>query len=286
MFRDLLFSIAIAAISLSTLGLTAAPVQPFDSSPGSQIRANSPDDTSPTPEEILLAAGVILTPQAMQGVLEDAERPVELRYWAAIALGRTGEPGALEPLAVALGAEDPDLRHGAVVGLGELRNGAEALAPALYDLEAGIRAAAVQSLGRLAGPAARRLLIEKLRDADEPRDEIRLTAAFELGRLGGREVEPALRGALDDGSAQIRTAAALGLARRGIDAAMSVLVEAALDPLTEEWLRVDAIAAVERMSGESFDYVKPYSAPTTAAERAAALVSIDSWWNAHRDLYR
>lgn len=286
-----IYWVVLASTLLSTVGLAAAPPQAGSDSQLPPTRAlsslaNSPDDTSPTPEKMLLAAGVKLTIPAMTDVLGDPSRPAEIRYWAAIALGRSGDSAARPALTTALESQDPDIRYGAVMGLGELGKGVGVLAAALDDPEAGIRAAVVQALGRVGDSEAQRLLVHKLLDPEERHDEIRMNAAFELGRLQTRITRQALRLALDDGSAEVRAAAALGLAHNGIRAAVPTLVAVALDPLTEEWLRVDAITTLEKMCGESFRYIKPYAAPTTPQERAAALASIEEWWASHQSSYR
>jgi len=291
MQRKFVLLVIASMIAAVTAALVAVPRHTDAEEPRTFTLANSPDDSSPSPEEILREAGVELTIPALSEVVTDAGQPAELRYWAAIALGRTGDSAALQPLVAILGATDANVRYGAVAGLGELGPTARgpavgALAPALHDVEAGVRAAAVQALGRIGGNEALSLLVQKLEDLSEPAAEIRMNAAFQLGRLEMRAARPPLRHALDDGAAGVRVAAALGLARMGNRSAVPALVEAALDPMTEEWLRVDAIEALEDLSGEAFQYVKPYSAPTTPQERAAALESIEAWWSANQGRYQ
>jgi HEAT repeat protein len=250
---------------------------------GANSEANSSEDVHPSPEEILQEAGVPLDTGALAGLVLNEGAEVELRYWAAIALGRSREAAALPTLVEALKTAEPDVRYGAVLGIAELgaQENVPLLAPALQDASAGVRIAAVNAIGRLGGQEAAALLAGKLLEAAEAEIEVRLAAATALGWQGDPGAVPALEQTLGDGSAKLRAAAAISLAELGASSAVPALVSTALDPMIEEWQRVDAIGALEKLVGQSFNYTKPNSAPTTEAERRAALNRINNWWQAN-----
>jgi HEAT repeat protein len=242
---------------------------------------------SPTPEEILRTAGIEVTIPAMSAVVRNDKADLQLRYWAAIALGRTGDKQILPVLAAALNTHHSDLRYGAVVGMKELAapDSVMYLRTALKDKDEGVRSVAVQALGRIGTEEAMIALSGKIQDRSEPVADIRMNAAVQLGRLKNPAASRALIAALKDEVIQVRVAAAAALADLGDTAGVSVLTMAVLAPQTEEWLRVDAIQALEKLTGQKFGYVKPYNAPTTAEERAVALQKIQQWWQANQANY-
>jgi HEAT repeat protein len=147
--------------------------------------------------------------------------------------------------------EDPGVRADAAFLLGQLggRPGpfASESVPILrellrHDPDAGVRSAAVASLGHLrAGDA----LAEVLEAVDDPEADVRVCAAFALGRVDAPcAVEGLVRLACDQ-DAEVRSWAALGLGMQGAasEAAMSALESLAQDrdpDVREEaldWLR-------------------------------------------------
>jgi HEAT repeat protein len=131
------------------------------------------------------------------------------------ALGVCGER-AVPVLVQALGHADRTVRRMASAALTQLSPRPEdvpALAAALKDEDAGVRANAAQCLGRLgraAGPAAGALM-GLLQDADA---NVRLSAARALGTLGepARATVTALRALRRDRQEDVRRAAAQAVA--------------------------------------------------------------------------
>lgn len=60
--------------------------------------------------------------EPLRALLADAEAPVSVRWRAALILGATGDPRALEPLVAALNDPQSDVRNCAVMALCELRH--------------------------------------------------------------------------------------------------------------------------------------------------------------------
>lgn len=132
-------------------------------------------------------------------------------------LARQPDARAVEPLIVALGAEPPEIREAAARTLGAIGAAlggariAAALTAALNDADWGTRQSAAEMLLQLdaeAAPAAERLLLDDLADADA---EIRLGAACSLAVLGDARALDPLVGLLAHGSDQVAESAAYGL---------------------------------------------------------------------------
>jgi HEAT repeat protein len=142
------------------------------------------------------------------------EKDVAVRVGAAAALGRIGDPRAVEPLfAVARDRNSPEpYRQAAVVALGKIGPPAiEALTTALEDPSADLREATARVLGRMGAPAVG-LLSAALKD---PSASVREAAAKALGEIGNPGAVEGLSAALTDSSAGVRQSAAKALARIG-----------------------------------------------------------------------
>lgn len=269
------------AFSLWVLGafLTGSIPAPPAPAHDLEIHRNAPGDFGGDAEDFLVEAGFRLDPGSLANVLLDERQNPEIRHWAAIALGQRGEEGAAKALETALESEHIDVRLGAVLGLGELGGAAAlpGLTQARQDSSGSVRAATMTALGKVGGPAAAGLLAKSLRDADELETGVRVEAAAQLGRSGLFFARQPLFDSLEDPQALVRGASAVALARLGDARALPALVTVALDPLSQEWLRVDAIEALEDSSGERFGYVKPYHAPSSPQEKAAALEHVRQW---------
>ncbi len=149
------------------------------------------------------------------------------RHRAAIGLGRSGNPRAVDPLIRALADQDPFVRSFAATALGNLgdRRAVPSLIKALADREMIVRRAAVAALGGLKDKDAVEPLIQKL---DDESPLVQRAAAEALGDLGDPRAVPALLKALKSGDIYIRNGASLALARIG-EAGIPKLVEALAD---------------------------------------------------------
>ena len=115
----------------------------------------------------------------------------ERRARAALALGRSGSPLAIEQLIQALSDASPVVRRSAARALGETRS-EEATDPLIKELingESDIRPEAAEALGRLGHRGSIDHLIEALEDGD-PR--VRISAIRGLWEIGGPEVQELL----------------------------------------------------------------------------------------------
>ncbi|MFH1568998.1 MAG: MFS transporter [Gemmatimonadota bacterium] len=115
----------------------------------------------------------------------------ERRARAALALGRSGSPLAIEQLIQALADASPVVRRSAARALGETGSEAasEHLVRVLIDGESDIRPEAAEALGRLGHRSGIDPLIEALTDED-PR--VRISAIRGLWEIGGIEVQELL----------------------------------------------------------------------------------------------
>jgi hypothetical protein len=171
-------------------------------------RDHGPDSIKNNPELVRQLVG-ILEPELKQGGMQD--EPVFLRYFLCKALGEF-----------------------------YINDGFPALDDAVETnrdpAESKVRQAALQAIALLAEQAPRpddkaqqRRDAVLMTAAKDPDDQVRSTAAFALGVIGGEAANGRLRELLADPSADVRYNAATGLARHGDPACVEVLCEM-LDP--------------------------------------------------------
>ena len=115
----------------------------------------------------------------------------ERRARAALALGRSGSPLAIEQLTHALADASPLVRRSAARALGESRLEAATprLVQELIDGSSDIRPEAAEALGRLGHVSSVDPLIDALEDADA---RVRISAIRSLAEMGGPEVHELL----------------------------------------------------------------------------------------------
>ncbi len=147
------------------------------------------------PLAITLALALQLAPWAWaaysldEALADLAGGTLEEQCEAAEYLGTTGDEAALEPLIVALGDENPELRQRAAMALGELGSSraVPALVGVLSDRDRAVQWFAATSLAKLGEPATKALLAE-LRSGDR---DAAVGAAVALGRMKkAKAVEP------------------------------------------------------------------------------------------------
>lgn len=246
----------------------------------------APDHVRPTPEERLEAVGIDSV-AAMSATLLNRDADPALRYWCALALGRTGDASTKVPLSTALQDDLAVVRTGAAAALGFLgrRDAVPILREALLgDPEADVRNAAISALAAIGDKAAVAALMEKALDSsDSP--TLRVNALLAIDPEAPHEVVD-LETLLDDPSHTVRAAAAVASARRNDPQAVHYLVQAALNPITDEWLRAKSVRALERLTGQDFAYVKPHGGTVGDDERSEAIHEIAVWWDANQFLYQ
>ncbi len=118
-------------------------------------------------------------------------RQEQLRARAALALGRSGSPLAIEQLMQALADASPVVRRSAARALGETGSAeaTDSLVIELLDGESDIRSEAAEALGRLGHEGGIDPLLEALEDGD-PR--VRISAIRGLSEIGGDEARELL----------------------------------------------------------------------------------------------
>ncbi|MBN1568775.1 MAG: HEAT repeat domain-containing protein [Acidobacteria bacterium] len=139
---------------------------------------------------------------------------IDEKHRAAIALGKTGNPRAVEPLIKALADPDTFVRSFAAVSLGNLKDAraVEPLIKALGDENQRVRRSAVEALGSLRDPKALEALLKLLNDENVL---VRRSAAQALGNLGNPDVVDPLLKALGDKDSYIWTGASFALIEIG-----------------------------------------------------------------------
>lgn len=241
---------------------------------------NAPDDIHPTPEELLLEKGFSVTVPQLIATLKSDDESEDIRFWAALVLGRKGDRSVSYILIDTLRNQSPKLRAGAVLALGDLRDPSALpyLRQTLQDASEPVRSATVQVLGRIDDNEAITALGEKVVDLNESSVNIRVNAAFQLGQMGSTAAEPWLNAGLNDKSLEVRAASAVALAKLGNWKAVPTLIEILRTPNVRESVVVEAIEGLKRLTGQDFGYPKKYFAPATKEERAEAIRKWIEWW--------
>jgi HEAT repeat protein len=163
---------------------------------------------------------------------------------AAQALGKIGDPRAVEPLSAALNHTYEGVRWEAASALGKLGDSraVEALIAALGDSDSDVRSEVVWVLSQIGGVRAVDSIVAALNDTDRG---VRQSAAGVLGGIGGpRAVDPLVT-ALNDTDSGVRKMAAGALGEIGGPRAVEPLIAALND--TEEHVRREAVEALANM---------------------------------------
>ena len=157
-----------------------------------------------------------------------SDRDPLVRDAAARSLAMLGPDPRLDPH-VLVRSPDPELRAGAVAGLGEGRdkNDLGLITASLGDEDARVRSAAAEALCGFSDPAAVPPLLGALSDTDA---DVRMYALRALQGLEDKRVLVPLIYALKDAHAQVRTEAVSHLRKIGDDEAVPYLIEALGDP--------------------------------------------------------
>ncbi|MBI4530556.1 MAG: MFS transporter, partial [Candidatus Latescibacteria bacterium] len=122
----------------------------------------------------------------------------ERRARAALAMGKSGNPLALDRLIHALTDASPKVRSHAARALGESRSeaAADSLIKELLKEDSDIRSEAAEALGRIGHPRSIDPLIEALNDHDL---RVRISAIHGLSEIGGEEIQELLFWHFTDG---------------------------------------------------------------------------------------
>ncbi len=158
--------------------------------------------------EIILALGELKAKSATDkliGILEDREEEGVLRRYACHALGKIGDPAAIEPLRRAYGESDTLLRSYAVAALASFPGRddvREILTAALRDSFWRVRVSAIQGLAEMNDREAVDILLYKAKKDPEP--NVREEALRAVGKIGTGEALDFLRGIYRDVVANIR----------------------------------------------------------------------------------
>jgi len=185
----------------------------------------------------VVALGKIGDPRAVEPLivtlqdLQDEE--LWVRQYTARALGKIGDPRAVEPLIVALGDEDSNVGIDAANALGEIGVSAVAhLIVALGNGDRRVRSGAANALGEIGDPRAVEPLIAAMEDEDL---WVRQRAVVSLGSISDEKAVKPLTIALQDEDSNLRGWAAESLGKIGDPRAVEPLIAAMEDG--DSWVR-------------------------------------------------
>lgn len=220
------------------LNRSVAPVAPRDASASSATYEG-------VPLAKLREAGLRLLHPLVEKLVECAGAgDVEVAKRAIIALGKLGEPTALEPLSRAI--RNPHLAKVAAIALAQL-DAASVLEPLLAaadDPEPAVRQHAVLELGRFADPRA---LDALLASRANPHPSVRANVAVALGEFADRSASlRTLLKMLEDREIWVVLEVVLALSRLADPAACEALL-AKFHTAADEHVKATTIAALGRM---------------------------------------
>ena len=205
--------------------------------------------------------------EGLKKLLNDND--AEVRVSAILAMGQvTGSPSP-QPMVAALKDESPRVRE--VAGQLLVKLGQPAIAslkPAVKDKDIGVRAQAVQVLGRIKHADAVPILIEAMEDEDRG---VRDAAVLALAETGEPAI-PALGGLLRHEDWQKRWAAAYALNSIGSTKTADQLVRALND--SDERVRDLAVAAMTRLGKDAIDALAKAAIDKEAGLRHSAILSL------------
>jgi len=259
----------------------------FSQNPGQA----GPAKWGPTPEEELERQGIAIDSRSLASLAIISSLDADTRRLTILALARKGDPAHVGLLTSLLTDSDASIRGAVVQGLGHLR--ATSAVPDLQtaakaDPDVEVRQLAVGAIGTIGGASAADALLAIASDVACDQ-QLRIDA---LGFLAGGAPVFSLQDherlveILRDGDRSVRTLAAVALSRTRNPAAVPVLVESALHPATEEWMRDHAIRSLEDMI-ESLDtgYIGQFGQAARGDARSEALTNLAQWWKENRAIY-
>ena len=205
--------------------------------------------------------------KSVDALIAQVSQPGPARRVAVAALGRTGDPRAIQPLTGALNDDDPVVRAGAADALGAL--GASAAIPELKrlidDRAVFVRLAAAAALVKMKDSSAVPQLQELLR-SEYP--AVRVAAARAAAPLAGAEWEQAVRALTQDSDPEVRRQAAELIAPHDPE-----LAKATLEPLLADANPAERQAAADSYVGQvttDFEVLRRYLRDTDSGTRVRA----------------
>jgi HEAT repeat protein len=261
------------------------------------------------------ALGKIKDPRSVKVLITCMERD-SLKKEAVEALGEIGSSAAVEALIEAFHDDKPWIRSGVINSLKNIKGGpeiADIFLRALKDTNWEVKKSAAAALGELGVSRAVNPLIDALRDGFVG---VRGAAAAALGEIGDRNAVEPLIIALRDKNSDVRGNAAWALSKLDDTGAVDPLIRAlkdinwwvrsaaayslgeigdryAIGPLIgvlkdrDHNVRKNAVEALEKLAGESFDDTKFFSTSCPLFEPIKKLMGItfgeasnkwQSWW--------
>ena len=208
--------------------------------------------TSAAAEDAAMRKAVL---DGLLAALRDGE--ADVRYQAAVALERIGDPRAVDGLLAALHDGEADVCSRAAWALGEIGDprAVDGLLAALRDGDADVRSSAAWALGQIGDPRAVDGLLAALQDGEA---HVRSWAAWALGEIGKPAVD-GLLAALQDEHADVRSRAAEALGQIGDPRAVDGLLAALQDGDARVRSRAAmALGTVYRLQGRYEDAIIAY----------------------------
>lgn len=212
-----------------------------------ELEARLDDESTDVRREAAVALGRIATDGALSVLLDRIDDSSEtVRYVAVSALGESGRPEPIAALANATADPSPLVRRAAVLSVVELLSGSPT------DRSHAIREAVSETLSRTDDPSVLDPLIEILESGD--RSIQKRNAAWLLGRLAGparkRRVIDGLLSLLDDDDGLSAQVAVTSLVSIGDTTTEQRLLAFALDESRDEHARAKAVFALGQIGDE------------------------------------
>jgi HEAT repeat protein len=243
-----------------------------------KLQKDFSEDKSYVRESTVEALGRIGNPQAVDALITVLKQGGEyIRAIAAVALGKIGSSEAVSALIQTLSEELGCVGRSAASALAEIGNpqAVNALITALSHEKGDIRASAASALGRINNSQAVEALIIALNEEDS---FVRSSATSALGEIGSPEAVQALIIALSDEDRFVRKRVAKALSKIGSPHAVSALITALSD---EDWeVRVSAAEALSKSNTPeavvTLTSALTHEDRTVRLKAVAALSKIDS----------
>ncbi len=177
------------------------------------------------------ALGRIGDPGALEGLTRTLREDgsAEVRAEAAFALGLLGHPDALPALAARVGLEtEPEVQAEVALAIGRIGEAGSSslIAPWLESPFPRVREDVLEALALLADSSSVDLILPRL---DDPVESVAWRAAYALEKIPGQSAVPRLMGLMRSSSAALRSAAIRSLGRLKAEVAAPLIAQAIED---------------------------------------------------------
>ncbi len=259
------------------------------------VLANSPLDLSPTAEEQLQSRGIDTSSGSLISLATGEAIDSDVRYLAAVSLGRSDNPAHLATLEGLLLDDNADVRIGALIGLRTLASNSsvDSLVHTIKtDPDSTVRRVAITALEAVGTESALVAILYAAETKSNP-SELRsealnaLERQIKLNRINYGAVEGPLKQMVNDDSTHIRLAAALAIGAARDKDSVPVLIDIATEPGIDAWSASKAMRSIQRQTALDFGYFENSigTVKKSRLDREQALERLKSWWAENKSNY-